>query len=137
MFHLHHSKFRLRHLRQLLNHHQFIHGLDFYGSFNGIKNDFYYNVIDDIDYLDKNPFFIKNKDMLFTIEDEDYDYGENSSECDSDNDDHISLDSMGKVKPKNNTRNRRAKIKIVNSNSGGNGGIPKGYCIVITSITFQ
>ena len=107
---------------QLLNHHQFIHGLDFYGSFNGIKNDFYYNVIDDIDYLDKNPFFIKNKDMLFTIEDEDYDYGENSSECDSDNDDHISLDSMGKVKPKNNTRNRRAKIKIVNSNSGGNGG---------------
>ena len=107
---------------QLLNNHQFIHGLDFYGSFNGIKSDFYYNVIDDIDYLDKNPFFIKNKDILFTIEDEDYDYGENSS-GDSDNDDHISLDSMGKVKPRNNTRNRRAKIKIVSGGGeGGSGG---------------
>jgi hypothetical protein len=101
---------------QLLNHHGFMHGLDFYGSFNGIKSDFYYNVIDDIDYLDKNVFFSKNKDILFTIEDEDYDYGENATGYDSDDDDHISLDSMGKVKPRNNTRNRRAKIKIV---SGG------------------
>jgi hypothetical protein len=108
---------------QLLNHHHFIHGLDFYGSFNGIKTDFYYNVIDDIDYLDKNPFFIKNKDILFTIEDEDYDYGENrSGGSDSDNDDHISLDSMGKVKPRNNTRNRRAKIKIISGDGDGSGG---------------
>jgi hypothetical protein len=113
---------------QLLNHHQFIHGLDFYGSFNGVKTDFYYNVIDDIDYLDKNPFFIKNKDALFTIEDEDYDYGENGSGSNSgsDNDDCISLDSMGKVKPRNNTRNRRVKIKVVNggdvSGVGGSAG---------------
>ena len=108
---------------QLLNHHGFIHGLDFYGSFNGIKSDFYYNVIDDIDYLDKNVFFSKNKDILFTIEDEDYDYGENATGDDSDDDDHISLDSMGKVKPRNNTRNRRAKIKIVSGGGqGGDGG---------------
>ena len=54
---------------QLLNHHNFIHGLDFYGSFNGIKSNFYYNAIDDIDYLDKNTFFSKNKGILFNIED--------------------------------------------------------------------
>jgi hypothetical protein len=111
---------------QLLNHHGFMHGLDFYGSFNGIKSDFYYNVIDDIDYLDKNVFFSKNKDILFTIEDEDYDYGENATGYDSDDDDHISLDSMGKVKPRNNTRNRRAKIKIVSgghdADADGDGG---------------
>jgi len=101
---------------QLLNHHNFIHGLDFYGSFNGVKTNFYYNAIDDIDYLDKNAFFSKNKDILFSIEDEIYDYGENYHSDGSD-DDHISLDSMGKVKPKNNTRNRRSKIKILNGGS--------------------
>ena len=101
---------------QLLNHNNFIHGLDFYGSFNGIKSNFYYNVIDDIDYLDKNSFFSKNKDVLFSIEDESYNYGQN---FDSDDDDHISLDSMGKVKPKNNTRNRRSKIKIIHGGSSG------------------
>ncbi len=108
---------------QILNHHNFIHGLDFYGSFNGIKSNFYYNVIDDIDYLDKNTFFSKNKNILFSIEDEIYNYGENAGYDDID-DDHISLDSMGKVKPRNNTRNRRAKIKIIDYNScetrGGN-----------------
>ena len=107
---------------QLLNHHGFIHGLDFYGSFNGIKSDFYYNVIDDIDYLDKNAFFSKNKDILFSIEDESYNYGENAMSDNSDDDDHISLDSMGKVKPRNNTRNRRVKIKIVNGGREGGGG---------------
>jgi hypothetical protein len=107
---------------QLLNHHGFMHGLDFYGSFNGIKSDFYYNVIDDIDYLDKNAFFSKNKDILFSIEDESYNYGENAMSDNSDDDDHISLDSMGKVKPRNNTRNRRAKIKIVSGGRDGDGG---------------
>ena len=42
---------------QVLNCHDFIHGLNFYGSFNAIKKDFYYNVIDDIECLDKNPYF--------------------------------------------------------------------------------
>jgi hypothetical protein len=111
---------------QLLNHHGFMHGLDFYGSFNGIKSDFYYNVIDDIDYLDKNAFFSKNKDILFSIEDESYNYGENAMSDNSDDDDHISLDSMGKVKPRNNTRNRRAKIKIVNGGRDGGSGSDDG-----------
>jgi hypothetical protein len=35
----------------LLNNHNFHHGIDFYGSFLGIKNDFHYNIYDDIDHL--------------------------------------------------------------------------------------
>jgi hypothetical protein len=85
-------------------------------------------VIDDIDYLDKNSFFSKNKDILFSIEDESYNYGENNEYGDSDDDDHISLDSMGKVKPKNNTRNRRAKIKILHGGSGGDEENKKTGC---------
>ena len=51
---------------QVLNCHDFIHGLNFYGSFNAIKNDFYYNVIDDLDYLEDTQFFINNKGFIVT-----------------------------------------------------------------------
>jgi len=54
---------------QLLNSHHFVHGLDYYGSFLAIKNDFKINVIDDIDYLVQCDFFNKQKNILFTIED--------------------------------------------------------------------
>ena len=54
---------------QLLNCHKFVHGLDYYGSFLAIKNNYKINVVDDIDYLVQSEFFIKNKNVLFTIED--------------------------------------------------------------------
>ena len=47
----------------------FIHGVDYYGSFLGIKKNFSVNVIDDIDYLVKSDFFNKNKNVLFDIQD--------------------------------------------------------------------
>ena len=53
---------------QLLNTKQFIHGLDYYGSFLSIKNNFKINVIDDLDYLIKSTFFNNNKNILFQIE---------------------------------------------------------------------
>jgi len=53
----------------LLNTHNFSHGVDYYGSFLGIKNDFIINVFDDIDYLDNSDFFNKNKNILFKIDD--------------------------------------------------------------------
>ena len=56
---------------QLLHHHGFIHGLDFYGSFISIKNDFMVNVCDDMEYLTVSPFFKKNLGQLFTL---DYDF---------------------------------------------------------------
>jgi hypothetical protein len=54
---------------KVLYHHQFIHGLDYYGSFLSIKNDYKINVIDDIDYLIQSDFFNYHKNKLFHIED--------------------------------------------------------------------
>ena len=52
----------------LLHHHNFIHGLDFYGSFLGIQKNFKVNVFDDLEYLNDSEFFHKNKDKLFTMD---------------------------------------------------------------------
>ena len=54
---------------QMLHQHNFIHGLDFYGSFLAIKNDYDINVIDDIDYLIQSEFFLKQQNTLFKVED--------------------------------------------------------------------
>jgi hypothetical protein len=48
-----------------LENHGFIHGNDFYGSFIGIKKNFIYNIIDDVDYLMDSDFFEKNNEKLF------------------------------------------------------------------------
>lgn len=53
----------------LLHKYNFIHSVDYYGSFLGIKRDFKINVADDIDFLKKSDFFKKNKGVLFTIDD--------------------------------------------------------------------
>jgi len=53
---------------QLRHTFKFIHGVDYYGSFLAIKNDFKINVFDDIDYLNNSDFFNKNKNILFTID---------------------------------------------------------------------
>ena len=103
---------------QLLNHHDFIHGLDFYGFFNATKNNFHYNVIDDIDYLDKNQYFNKHRNVLFSVEDiESY-----------------SIESGSGQGNKNGTRNLKHKIKIENNTTttdGGNGGEDGGLQYVI------
>jgi len=54
---------------KLLNEYHFVHGIEFYGSFVGIKNNFKVNIEDDLDYLIKYDFFNKNK-KLFCINDE-------------------------------------------------------------------
>jgi len=54
---------------KVLYEHQFIHGLDYYGSFLAIKNDYKINIIDDLDYLVLSEFFIKQKGILFNVED--------------------------------------------------------------------
>jgi hypothetical protein len=53
---------------QLRHNFKFIHGVDYYGSFLAIKNDFKINVFDDIDYLNNSDFFNKNKNILFKID---------------------------------------------------------------------
>jgi len=54
---------------QLMYEKNFFHGIDYYGSFLAIKNNFIINVFDDIDYLNNSEFFNKNKNILFKIED--------------------------------------------------------------------
>ena len=52
---------------QLLHHHNFIHGIDFYGSFLGVKNDFSVNICDDLEYLAESDFFNENHNKLFEL----------------------------------------------------------------------
>ena len=126
---------------QVLNCHDFIHGINFYGSFNAIKEDFYYNVIDDIEYLEKNPFFIKNKDVLFSVEDIEYDDYENENENDNENDykknkhcknakdaKDVEEDDKPVSSHKKNTRNKKEKITIVDKTDG----IPESDTVLVT-----
>jgi hypothetical protein len=53
---------------QLIYSYNFKHGVEYYGSFLGIKNNFTINVFDDIDYLNNSDFFNKNKNILFKID---------------------------------------------------------------------
>jgi hypothetical protein len=54
---------------QLLNHHGFVHGIDFYGSFLGIQERFKANVTDDLEYLNNSKFFNENVGILFSVTD--------------------------------------------------------------------
>jgi len=56
----------------LIHKHNFIHGVDYYGSFLAIKNAFKLNVLDDIEYLNKSEFFNKHKNTLFEVESYDH-----------------------------------------------------------------
>ena len=57
---------------QLIYEFDFIHGIDFYGSFLGIKNNFQLNIIDDLEYLNSSEYFLKNKNILFKVDDYSY-----------------------------------------------------------------
>ena len=52
---------------QMLHNYGFIHGIDFYGSFNAVKSQFMVNVEDDLDYFQDSDFFHQNINKLFTL----------------------------------------------------------------------
>ena len=56
----------------LKNNYQFYHGLEYYGSFLSIKNNFVLNVFDDLEYLTNSEFFNQNKNSLFKIDQYDH-----------------------------------------------------------------
>jgi hypothetical protein len=56
----------------LIHDYKFINGVDYYGSFLALKNDFKLNIFDDIDYLNDSEFFIKHKNILYTVDDYDH-----------------------------------------------------------------
>ena len=56
----------------LINTYNFYPGVDYYGSFLSIKNNFIINAFDDIEYLNNSDFFNKNKGVLFKVDDYEY-----------------------------------------------------------------
>jgi hypothetical protein len=78
---------------KLIYEYDFIHGVDYYGSFLSIKNNFKLNVIDDLEDLIKSTFFNNNRNVLFDIE----------------NFDHIINDNKIKLKPLNIQHNSTVK----------------------------
>ena len=55
---------------QLLNYKDFLHGINFYGSFLGIKNDYIIDISDDLDMLFNSNFFYENKQLYKFINSE-------------------------------------------------------------------
>lgn len=56
----------------LLHKIKFIHGIDFYGSFLGIKRDFMFDISDDLEYLNDSKEFHQNNGVLYEIDNEFY-----------------------------------------------------------------
>jgi hypothetical protein len=56
---------------RLLNDQGFVHGLEYYGSFLAVKNNFSLNIFDDLEYLTESDYFKKNTNVLFKVEDYD------------------------------------------------------------------
>ena len=65
---------------QLIHNHHFVNGVDYYGSFLAIKNNFSLNIIDDLEYLSKSDFFNKHKNVLFEVDE--YDEYDEYDDCD-------------------------------------------------------
>ena len=53
---------------QMLNHHGFIHGLDYYGSVLGVQKEYNYEAIDELELLEESDYFRKNVGHLFKID---------------------------------------------------------------------
>ncbi len=64
---------------RLLHEYGFIHGIDFYGGYLGVKNDFVLNIEDDIEYLLNSDYFNSNKNNIYTVTEEAAKYFDDSS----------------------------------------------------------
>lgn len=53
---------------QLLSNHDFVHGIQFYGSFLGIQKKFIFNAYDDIEYLQESDYFLDNAGKLYELD---------------------------------------------------------------------
>jgi len=52
---------------KLMKKHNFVHGVDYYGSYLGIQDKYKMNISDDLDYLNNSDFFSENIKKLFSI----------------------------------------------------------------------
>ena len=79
---------------KLLNEYNFLNGIDFYGSFIGIKENFTFDISEELDCLDESDFFMNRLNSEFNI-----------------------LNSQIHNKLINETKKNKIKIKINNSNN--------------------
>ena len=87
---------------QLLHTHDFIHGIDFYGSYLAIQKDFVVNIFDDQEYLMKNEFFKDKNGLLFYYDE---------SECEK----ILEWNQERREKNRKQTKSINSKIKILNT----------------------
>ena len=87
---------------QLLHAHDFIHGIDFYGSYLAIQKDFIVNIFDDQEYLMKNEFFKDKNGVLFYYDE---------SECEK----FLEWNQERRDKNRKQTKSINSKIKILNT----------------------
>ena len=87
---------------QLLHVHDFIHGIDFYGSYLAIQKDFIVNIFDDQEYLMKNEFFKDKNGLLFYYDE---------SECEK----FLEWSQERREKKCKQTKSLNSKIKILNT----------------------
>jgi hypothetical protein len=52
---------------KLIHKHDFVHGVDYYGSFLGVQEKFKANISDDLEYLNSSDYFTENMNKLFTV----------------------------------------------------------------------
>lgn len=78
---------------KLLHQHNFLHGIDYYGSFLGIQNKFKTNISDDLEFLYSHSFFSENINKLYDVENLPYQIFSNGSRC---NKEKIKLSSSPK-----------------------------------------
>ena len=55
----------------LLNNHNCLHGMNYFGSFLGVQDKYKFNASDDIDYLIQSPYFMDNKEKLYEFANDD------------------------------------------------------------------
>ena len=53
---------------QLLNEHNVLHGIDYYGSFLGVQKKFRMNLADDIEYLNQSEYFNSNRNIKYEVD---------------------------------------------------------------------
>jgi len=90
---------------QILHAHDFIHGIDFYGSYLAIQKDFIVNIYDDQEYLIKNDFFKDKNGVLFYYDE---------TECEN----VLSWNQERRERNgenKKQTKSKNSKIKILNA----------------------
>ena len=62
-----------------LHEHEFLHGLDFYGSHLANQDEFTVNIYDELDHFGTCDFFLKNRNELFRLDETPGDYFESAS----------------------------------------------------------